>query len=608
MRLSQMLLPTVKEDPAGAEAVSHKLMVRAGLIRQLGAGIYVFLPAGWRVMRKIESIIRQEMDAIGCQEILMPVLNPAEIWQQSGRWSDIGEEMFRFKDRKGSDMALAMTHEECTTWLAAREIRSYKQLPQLWYHIQTKERDEARPKSGLLRVREFIMKDSYSLDVDMEGLQESYRKHIAAYEAIYRRCGLRTMMVLSDPGMMGGAIAHEFMAPSKAGEDEIVFCAQCGYAANVELAVARLEPLEEASATGDPRAASPVALPAEAAPAAERLHEVHTPETRTIDQVTAFLGLPARRFIKSLVVVSESRGPLMALVRGDHDLHEAKLGHIVGEFRMATPDEVKELLGAQTGFVGPVRLVDGAPAPVKLRLLADESLRHGVYVAGADRDQHHLVGVTAADFSAEYHDLRTARAGDGCVQCDGLLRGERVIEVGNIFQLGTKYSKPMGASYLDEQGNEQDIVMGSYGIGLARIAATAVEQNHDADGIVWPASVTPFHVQLILIKPGDDVQRELAERLYEELSAVRLPGASGGGEGPQGLLEILFDDRELSPGVKFKDADLVGCPVQVIVGKRAPQDIVEMKLRGSRERSDIGADAAAERIRGVLSEMLAALT
>ena len=605
MRLSQMFLPTVKEDPTGAEAVSHKLMVRAGLIRQLGAGIYVFLPAGWRVMRKIEAIIRQEMDAIGCQEILMPVLNPAEIWQQSGRWTDIGEELFRLKDRKGSDMALALAHEECVAWLAAREIRSYKQLPQLWYHIQTKERDEARPKSGLLRVREFIMKDSYSLDADMDGLLESYRKHIGAYEAIYRRCGLQTMMVLSDPGMMGGAIAHEFMAPSEAGEDEIVFCPECGYAANVELAVARLQPLDEASATGDPQAPSPVVLPAESAPAAERLREVHTPETRTIDQVTAFLGLPARRFIKSLVVVSESQGPLMAMVRGDHDLHEAKLGHIVGEFRMATPDEVAELLGAQTGFVGPVRLVDGVPAPVKLRLLADESLRHGVYVAGADHDQHHLAGGTAADFPAEYGDLRTVRPGEGCRQCAGVLRGERVIEVGNIFQLGTKYSKPMGARYLDEQGSEHDIVMGSYGIGLARIAAAAVEQNHDADGISWPVSITPFHVQLILIKPGDDVQRHMAERLYADLSATRLPGGGGAGEG---AVEVLFDDRELSPGVKFKDADLIGCPVQLIVGKRAPEGIVEMKVRGTRERSEIAADAATDYVRGVLTELLAALT
>jgi prolyl-tRNA synthetase len=293
------------------------------------------------------------------------------------------------------------------------------------------------------------------------------------------------------------------------------------------------------------------------------------------------------------------------MVRGDHDLHEAKLGHIVGEFRMATPDEVEELLGAQTGFVGPVRLADGVPAPVKLRLLADESLRHGVYVAGADRDQHHLAGVTAADFPAEYGDLRTVRPGEGCRQCAGVLRGERVIEVGNIFQLGTKYSKPMGARYLDEQGSEHDIVMGSYGIGLARIAAAAVEQNHDADGISWPVSITPFHVQLILIKPGDDVQRDVAERLYAELSAARLPGGGGAGEG---AVEVLFDDRELSPGVKFKDADLIGCPVQLIVGKRAPEGIVEMKVRGTRERSDIDADTVPDRVLDVLSGLLAALT
>jgi prolyl-tRNA synthetase len=604
MRLSQMLLPTVKEDPAGAEATSHKLMVRAGLIRQLAAGIYIFLPAGWRVMRKIEAIIRQEMDAIGCQEILMPVLNPAEIWQQSGRWSDIGEEMFRLKDRKGSDMALAMTHEECITWLAAREIRSYKQLPQLWYHMQTKERDEARPKSGLLRVREFIMKDSYSLDVDMDGLRESYRKHIGAYEAIYRRCGLRTMMVLSDPGMMGGAIAHEFMAPSEAGEDEIVFCTECGYAANVELAVGRAEPLDEASATGGPAAPVPVALPPESAPAAHRLREVHTPDTRTIEQVTAFLGIPARRLIKSLVVVSEDHGPIMALVRGDHEVHESKLRRAIGEFRMATADEVQALLGAQAGFVGPVKLADGAPVSAGLRLLADDALRAGVYVAGANRDQHHLAGVTPADFSPEFLDLRTVRPGDGCLQCAGELRGERVIEVGNIFQLGTKYSKPMGARYLDEQGREHDIIMGSYGIGLARISAAAVEQNHDADGIVWPVSIAPFHVQLILVKPDDSAQRELAERLYAEFATIRRPALDAPADRP---LEVLYDDRALSPGVKFKDADLLGCPLQVIVGKRAPDGIVEVKRRGSGKRVEVGADAALDYVLGVLTQLVAAL-
>ena len=338
MRASQLLLPTVKEDPAGAEAASHKLMVRAGLVRQLAAGVYVFLPAGWRVMRKIEAVIREEMESIGCQEMLYPVINPAEIWQQSGRWEAIGDELFRFKDRKGTDMVLAMTHEEVVTWLAAREVHSYKQLPQLWFHIQTKERDEARPKSGLLRTREFIMKDSYSLDVDFDALQVSYEKHIAAYDRIFARCGVDVKRVLSDPGMMGGKIAHEYMAPSEAGEDEIVFCRGCGYAANVELAVAGPD--------------ADAARPAEAGSGGRR--EIHTPDQRTIDDVAGFLGVAPRELVKSLVVMSADRGPLLVLVRGDHELHEGKLRRIVGEFRLATPDEVLEAQGVQPGFVGPV--------------------------------------------------------------------------------------------------------------------------------------------------------------------------------------------------------------------------------------------------------------
>ncbi|MGZ4200035.1 MAG: proline--tRNA ligase, partial [Thermoleophilia bacterium] len=395
MRATQLLLPTVKEDPAGAEAVSHKLMVRAGLVRQLAAGIYVFLPAGWRVMRKIEQIIREEMDAIGCQEMLMPVLQPAEIWQLSGRWYDIHDELFRLKDRKGADMALAMTHEEVVTWLAAREVHSYKQLPQLWYHIQTKERDEARPKSGILRTREFTMKDSYSLDVDHDALLVSYQKHIAAYDRIYERCGLDVMMVDEDPGMMGGAISHEYMAYADAGEDEIVFCRECGYASNVETAVAgadpeppasELEPLGAADAPFAKATGAPVDLLADA--------ELDTPDCKTIEQIAAYLGLPARAFIKSLVVVPEGggepgegggaavSGPVLVLLRGDHELGELKLRKALeADFRMATPDEVLEAQGVEPGFVGPV--------PTPLPVFADNALRQGHYVAGANKAGFH---------------------------------------------------------------------------------------------------------------------------------------------------------------------------------------------------------------------------
>lgn len=576
MRASQLLLPTVKEDPAGAEAISHKLMVRAGLVRQLAAGIYVYLPAGWRVMQKIAAIIRQEMDGIGCQEMLMPVLNPAEIWQQSGRWSAIGEELFRLKDRKGADMALAMTHEEVVTWLAAREVHSYRQLPQLWYHIQTKERDEARPKSGVLRTREFIMKDSYSLDVSHEALQESYAKHIGAYDRIFARCGVDCMMVEGDSGMMGGSVSHEYMAYAEAGEDEIVFCPACGYAANVETALAgpdREAPASEA-------ASLPIDLTMDVV--------VPTPGAKTIEQVAAFLGLPSRAFIKALVVTAEAggerpAGPVMVLLRGDHELSELKLRKALGaQFRMATADEVLAAQGIEPGYVGPV--------PTTLPVYADEVLRRGSYVAGANKPGHHRSGVSLSDVpQAIFVDLRAARASDPCPKCGDDLAGACVIEVGNIFQLGAKYSQPMGAMFLDENGREQPIVMGSYGIGLARIAAAAIEQHHDGNGIVWPASIAPFDVHLVLVRVSDEIQRSLADKLYRELAEAGF--------------DVLFDDRDMSPGVKFKDADLLGCPAQVVVGKRAADGFVELKRRGSGERRDVECPELAAALREVLERV-----
>ncbi len=585
MRASQLLLPTVKEDPAGAEAVSHKLMVRAGLVRQLAAGVYVYLPAGWRVMQKIAAIIRQEMDAIGGQEMLMPVINPAEIWQESGRWDTIGGELFRFKDRKGADMALAMTHEEVITWLAAREVHSYKQLPQLWYHIQTKERDEARPKSGVLRTREFIMKDSYSLDVSYDALQASYRRHIAAYDRIYERCGLDTMMVEGDSGMMGGSVSHEYMAYADAGEDEIVFCRECGYASNVETAVAgadREPPLSETAPEG---AAGSAAAGSAASPVNLLVDEVkYTPGARTIDDVCAFLGLPARAFLKSLVVTIESGDEAgtqaLVLLRGDHGLGDLKLRKALGaDFRLATAEEVLEAQGVEAGYVG--------PEPTPLPVYADEVLRRGHYVAGANKKDHHRTGVSMELVpQASYFDLRKARAGDPCPQCAGDLEGARVIEVGNIFQLGTKYSETMGASFLDEEGKERPIVMGSYGIGLARIAAAAIEQHHDGNGIIWPATIAPFDVHLVLVRASDEVQAALAERLYAELPAAGL--------------DVLFDDRDMSPGIKFKDADLLGCPAQVVVGKRAPDGVVELKDRATGERSDVPVAELAPALRALL--------
>jgi prolyl-tRNA synthetase len=537
MRLAKSLVPTLREDPADADALSHKLMLRAGLVRQLGAGIYVYLPLGHRVHERITAIIREEMNAIGGQEITMPVIHPAEIWQKSGRWDGIPE-MFKLKDRWGRDMVLGMTHEEVIAWLAAREIRSYRDLPQIWYQIQTKERDEARPRSGVLRTREFVMKDSYTLDPDVAALDRSYAAHEGAYRKIFERCGLRFYVAQSDTGMMGGLGAHEFLAPCAAGEDEIALCASCGYAANVEIA------------RGVPAAP--------AFPAGGR-EEVATPNARTIAQVSELLKIDPRLTIKSLLYATPA-GFVLVLVRGDHALHERKLARAVApEFRVAHPEEIVQQLGAPAGSVGPV----GARMPI----VADEALREGSYVVGANRDGVHLRGVVPGrDFQARFADLHTVAAGEACGQCGQPLAVEKVIEVGNIFKLGTKYSEALGAMYLDESGKEQPVVMGSYGIGPARIAAAAIEQNADADGIVWPASIAPFQVHIVVVSLRDADQVAAAEEIYR---ACRAAG-----------LDALLDDRDERPGVKFKDADLLGMPVRVTVGNAlAKEGVVEVKER-----------------------------
>jgi prolyl-tRNA synthetase len=544
MRWTTSFIPTLRDDPADAEAASHRLMVRAGLVRQLTAGIYVYLPLGQRAIDKVNVIIREEMNAIGGQEMTMPVLHPAELWQQSGRWYDIKDEMFRLKDRHGREMCLGMTHEEVVAWLAAKEIRSYRELPQVWYQIQTKERDEARPRSGVLRTREFWMKDAYTLDADDAGLDAAYERQKEAYVRIFRRSGLAFHVVESDVGMMGGAGAHEFMAPSAAGEDEIARCPGCGYAANVELARSRS------------------AVPSFPAGARE---EVLTPGVRTIADVCQLLGIEPAQAIKSLLYVGPS-GPVLALVRGDQQLHEKKLARLLGgEVRPAHPDEVRDALGAPVGSVGPV----GAPVPI----VADEALADGVYVTGANREGVHLRGVRPGrDFAPRHADLHLAQPGDPCVQCGTPLAVERVIEVGNIFKLGTKYSATLGATYLDEQGQARPIVMGSYGIGPARIVASAIEQRHDADGIVWPWSIAPAQVLVLPVNPKQTAVREMAERLYREL------GAAG--------FEVILDDRDERPGVKFKDADLLGIPIRVTVGALLGRE-GKVEVRTRRNRQDV---------------------
>jgi len=558
MRFSKMLIPTLRETPADAEAISHILMLRAGYVRQLAAGLYIYLPLGLRMIDKINRILRKEMNAIGAQEITMPVIHPAEVWQETGRWFDIGDEMFRLKDRTNRDMCLGMTHEEIMTWLAAREIRSYRNLPQIWYQIQEKLRDEARPKSGVLRTREFVMKDSYSFDADENGLEKSYQLHADAYHKIFSRCGLKFYMVESDPGMMGGATSHEFMAPSPAGEDEVVLCDSCGYAANVELALSNPNRVEIMD---------------------WEFEEVHTPEKRTVEEVSNFLKLKPEYFIKSLLLISDN-GPVLALVRGDQELHEKKMNRIIGNLRPAQKEEVKEILGVEAGFIGPMNH--------KLRIIADTCLQEGVYVSGANKQHYHAKGIRPGkDFTAEWHDIHIAKQGDSCRKCNSPLKIERVIEIGNIFKLGTKYSVSLKAVYLDENGQEKPVIMGSYGIGPARIAAAAIEQNYDKDGIIWPRSIAPFDVEILPLNMKDAKTVDVAESLYKDLMEKGI--------------EVLMDDRDERAGVKFKDADLIGIPTQIVLGERnLKEDIVEIKDRRTKEVMKVKIEAVVEEVLGNL--------
>ncbi len=553
-RLSNYLLPTEKEAPADAEAVSHRLMVRAGLVRQLGAGMWTYLPAGWRVHRRIEQIIREEMDAIGCHEMLMPVLQPAELWRRTERYAI--DELFKLEDRRGAEMVLAMSHEEALTFHMAREVRSYRDLPLMLYHFQVKERDEPRPRAGVLRTREFIMKDAYSFDRDEEGLAVSYGKQVEAYDRIFDRCGLEWYRVEADVGMMGGFGAHEYMAPCPAGENDVAL-SDAGYAANVEVASATPQPVE-----GMP---DPLDSP----------EAVETPGARTIEQVTAQLDLPAGALIKALPTIVADEEPLLVLVRGDDRLNEIKLGNALGKpIRAANEDEIERLFRAPAGFVGPV----DAHVPV----LADEALRgRSGMVAGANEPGRHLRGVEPGrDFGPRWADVRTVEAGDTC-PAGAQIRIEPAIEVANIFKLGTRYSEPLGATFLDEGGAEQLVWMGSYGIGPARIAAAAVEQFADAQGISWPRALAPFDIELVTLGKEGEEARTVAERLYEELTA-------------QGA-EVLLDDRDINPGGKFADAELLGCPLRLTVGKRGIESgEVEVQIRRGQEKVALALDGAAE--------------
>ncbi len=570
-RLTRYLLPTEKEAPADADAVSHRLMVRAGLIRQLGAGMWTWLPAGWRAHRRAEQIIREEMDAIGTLEMLMPVLQPAELWQRSGRYAI--DELFKLQDRRGAELVLAMTHEEALTQHIAAIVRSYRDLPLMAYHFQTKERDEPRPRAGVLRTREFIMKDAYSFDRDRDGLDASYELQAGAYDKILDRSGLEWYRVESDVGMMGGFGAHEYMAPCGAGENEVALSG-AGYAANVEVASATAQQVE--------------GLP-EGLPAPE---PVDTPGARTVGQVTDSLGVPAGALIKALPVIvgDDTEGatgePLLVVVRGDHRLNEIKLANALGRpARAATEQEVGDRFGAPAGFIGPV----GSKAPV----LADEALRGlGGLVAGANEADRHLRGVQPGrDFSADYADVRSVEAGDTCPS-GATIRLEPAIEVGNIFKLGTRFSEPLGATYLDASGDEQLVWMGSYGIGPARIVAAAVEQFADEQGISWPRSLAPFDIEVVTLGKEGEEARDVAEGIYEDLCR----------EG----LDVLYDDRDASPGEKFADAELLGCPLRLTVGRKGLQaGEVEAQVRRGRVKHALaltdstGKSDRSQAIRGV---------
>jgi prolyl-tRNA synthetase len=557
-RLSQTFLPTLKDAPADAEAVSHKLMVRAGLIRQLGAGLWTYLPAGWRAHRKVEAILREEMEEIDCQEMLMPVLQPAENWEKTGRYGI--DELFKLEDRKGAPMVLAMTHEECVTYHVAREVRSYRDLPLMLYHLQTKERDEPRPRAGVLRTREFTMKDAYSFDRDEEGLERSYQLQSGAYERIFDRCGLRWYRVESDVGMMGGSGAHEFMAPCAAGENEVALAP--GYAANVEVASAAAQAVELPSALDAPE-------------------EVDTPGLTKVEQVAAHLGLPHGAFVKTLPIVVEGRGMVLVLLRGDHRLNEIKLRNGMNtDFRQANAEEIEAELGP-VGYLGPV----GTGLPI----IRDAALTGNSYVTGANKPNTHLRGIDPArDFEAYELDVRSVEVGD-TAPGGGTIEIEPAIEIGNIFKLGTRYSEPLGATYLDEEGKERPIVMGSYGIGPARIVAAAIEQRADERGIVWPASIAPWGIQLVSLAKAGEEGRNAADRLYEELREADA--------------EVLYDDRDAGPGEKLTDAELLGCPLRLVVGRRGlAKGVVEASKRASGAEHELPVGEAAERALELLRE------
>lgn len=579
-RWSQLFIPTLREAPADAEVASHKFLVRAGYIRQLAAGIYSYLFLGQRTVLRIMNVVREEMDTIG-QEFLLPAIHPRELWEESGRWSGIGDNMFRLKDRKGADLCLGFTHEEVMTDIARKELRSYKQLPQIWYQIQNKFRDEPRPKSGLIRVRQFIMKDAYSFDIDPAGLDVSYKKHYDVYCRIFDRCGLKYAVVEAHSGAMGGSQSHEFMVMTDAGEDLVAMCSKCGYAANLEKATSQLPPAQDLPDDGEPK-------------------QVHTPGLKTIEEVARFLGVSPTQKIKTLALMQmeddpkrpgeKKTRPVIVLLRGDHQLNEAKLTTALGgkEFRPMHDEEIRHVFGSPAGFLGPVKIPamqDGQQVGSHTQalildslplMLADTALKgRKNLIAGANRENYHLKNVTPLrDFHpTEWVDLRNAAAGEGCPNCGHPLAVGKAMEIGHIFKLGYKYSKSMGATVLDKDGKEIAPIMGSYGIGIERILTAAIEQNHDADGFWLPRSIAPFDVVITPVNTKDETVMRAAEEIGQKLQGARLA--------------VLLDDRDDRAGVKFKDADLVGIPYRINVGKKVTEGKVELVTRSTHKIQDV---------------------
>jgi len=564
MRYSRYFLPTLREIPADAEVISHQLMLRSGMVRRIAAGIYDILPMGLRVIRKVENIIREEMNRAGAHELFMPSILPAELWQETGRWDFYGKELLRIRDRHGREFCYGPTHEEIFTDLVRRDIRSYRQLPQNLYQIQTKFRDEVRPRFGLMRGREFSMKDAYSFDRDRASAEKSYQMMREAYTSIFKRCGLKFRAVEADTGKIGGSLSHEFMVLADTGEDSVVSCDGCDYAANLEMAEVKGDKAGSFADSGkDPE-------------------NVETPGQKTVEEVTAFLGVSPRELLKTIILDGE-KGAVGILVRGDHEVNPVKVRRLVDDetLELAEPEVVAKVTGAPVGYAGPLGL--------SVPLYADNAVSHmSGFVTGGNAMDLHTKGVDLADFSVTaFADLREAVSGDPCPRCGGNLTFLRGIEVGHIFYLGTKYSEAMRAHYLDESGTEQVIEMGCYGIGVGRTAAAAIEQNHDDKGIVWPVPIAPFTVALLSLDPGKEEVHAVAEKIYGDLV--------------QTGVEVLFDEREERPGVKFNDADLLGIPLRVTVGARGIRDgVAELKERATGNESKIPLDSVVEEVKAFL--------